>query len=125
MSPFPSILFTIIVFSLCGEYVVDFFFLDGVVLPCDHERLGFLHHQLIYVRIRSINQSINQGDKTLSVCVCVCCHPIYSGRQVCGRITSRGQTGGRSHGISPPSFCGTCLIFSREKDSAIPFFRRP
>ena len=40
--------------------------------------------------------------------------------------TSRGHTGGRSHRIShPPSFCGACLIFSREKDSVIPFPRRP
>ena len=40
--------------------------------------------------------------------------------------TSRGHTGGRSHRIShPPSFCGACLHFSREKDSAIPFPRRP
>ena len=58
------------------------------------------------------------------VCVCVCSHPIYSGRQLCGR-TSRGHTGGRSHRISPPSFCGACLNFSREKDSAVPFPRRP
>ena len=46
-----------------------------------------------------------------------CCHPIYSGRRSCGR-TSRGHTGGRSHRNSPPSFCGTCLNFSREKESA-------
>ena len=40
--------------------------------------------------------------------------------------TSRGHTGGRSHRIShPPSFCGACLNSSREKDSAIPFPRRP
>ena len=40
--------------------------------------------------------------------------------------TSRGRTEGRSHRIShPPSFCGPCLNFSREKDSAIPFPRRP
>ena len=40
--------------------------------------------------------------------------------------TSRGHTGGRSHGIfHPPSFCGMCPNFSREKDSAIPFPRRP
>ena len=40
--------------------------------------------------------------------------------------TSRGHTGGRSHRIShPPSFCGACLNFSREKDSAFPFPRRP
>ena len=40
--------------------------------------------------------------------------------------TSRGHTGGRSHRIfHPPSFCGACLDFCREKDSAIPFPRRP
>ena len=40
--------------------------------------------------------------------------------------TSRGHTRGRSHRFShPPSFCGTCLNFSREKDSAISFPRRP
>ena len=40
--------------------------------------------------------------------------------------TSRGHTGGRSHRIfRPPSLCGACLHFSREKDSAIPFPRRP
>ena len=51
-----------------------------------------------------------------------CCHPIYSGRQACGR-TSRGHTGGRLHRIShPPSFCGACLNFSRGKDSAVPEF---
>ena len=39
--------------------------------------------------------------------------------------TRRSHTGGRSPRIShPPSFCGACLIFSREKDSAIPFPRR-
>ena len=61
-----------------------------------------------------------------SVCVCVvCCHPIYSGRQVCWR-TSRGQTGGRSHRVSPPSFCGARLnFFARLKDSDVPFPRRP
>ena len=41
--------------------------------------------------------------------VCVCFLPIHSGHQ--DRI---------SH---PPSFCGACLNFSREKDSAIPFPR--
>ena len=60
------------------------------------------------------------------MCVCVCVvtsHPIYSGRQTCGR-TSRGHTGRRSHNISPPSFCGTCLNFYREKDLAVSFPRR-
>ena len=51
--------------------------------------------------------------------------PIHSGHQV--RWTySRGHTGGRSHRIfHPPSFCGACLNFSREKDSAVSFPRRP
>ena len=39
--------------------------------------------------------------------------------------TSRGHTGG-SHRIShPPSFCGACLNFSREKDSVILSPRQP
>ena len=43
-----------------------------------------------------------------------------------GVTQEEGHTGGRSHRIShPPSFCGACLNFSREKDSAIPFPRRP
>ena len=40
--------------------------------------------------------------------------------------TSRGHTGGSSHRIFyQPSFCGACLHFSREKNSAVPFPRRP
>ena len=58
------------------------------------------------------------------VCVCVFFLSILDIKFV-GR-TSRGHTGGRSHRIfNPPSFCGACLDFSREKDSAIPFPRRP
>ena len=59
--------------------------------------------------------------------ICVCCvfFPFILDIKAIGR-TSRGHTGGRSHRISrPPSFCGACLYFSREKDSAIPFPRRP
>ena len=59
-----------------------------------------------------------------SVCVCVF-FPFILDIKFVGR-TSRGHTGGRSHTIfPPPSFCGACLSFSREKDSAIPFPRRP
>ena len=58
-------------------------------------------------------------------CVCVCFLPVHSAHIFVGR-TSRGHTRGRSQRISrPPSFCGACLYFSREKDSAIPFPRRP
>ena len=59
-----------------------------------------------------------------SVCVCVF-FPFILDIKFVGR-TSRGHTGGRSHRIShPPSFCGACLNFSRENDSAIIFPRRP
>ena len=54
--------------------------------------------------------------------MCVCFLPVY---KFVGR-TSRGHIRGKSHRIfHPPSFCGACLNFSREKDSAIPFPRRP
>ena len=57
-------------------------------------------------------------------CVCVFFPSILDIKFV-GR-TSRGHTGRRSHRIfNPPSFCGACLDFCREKDSAIPFPRRP
>ena len=59
-------------------------------------------------------------------CVCVCIFfPFILDIKFVGR-TSRGHTGGRPHRISHPlSFCGACLNFYREKDSAIPFPRRP
>ena len=58
------------------------------------------------------------------VCVCVFFPSILDIKFV-GR-TSRGHTGGRSHRIfNRPSFCGACLDFCREKDSAVPFPRRP
>ena len=60
----------------------------------------------------------------VSVCVVCVCFPFILDINFVGR-TSRGHTGGRSHRIfHPPSFCGACLNFSREKDSAIPFPRR-
>ena len=63
-------------------------------------------------------------QRIVLVCVCVF-FPFILDIKFVGR-TSRGHTGGRSHRIShPPSFCGACLDFCREKDSAIPFPRRP
>ena len=63
-------------------------------------------------------------DATLVVCVRVF-FPFILDIKFVGQ-TSRGHTGGRSHRIShPPSFCGARLNFSREKDSAVPFPRRP
>ena len=65
------------------------------------------------------------GPDCAVMCVCVCVFfPFILDIKFVGR-TSRGHTRGRSHRIShPPSFCGACLDFSREKDSAIPFPRR-
>ena len=55
------------------------------------------------------------------MCVCVF-FPFILDIKFVGR-TSRGHTGGRSHRIChPPSFCGACLNFSREKDSAMHSF---
>ena len=67
---------------------------------------------------------VSSSQCCVRVYMCVRCHSIYSGRQICRR-TSRGQTGGRPIRICPPSFCGACLNFSREKDSAVPFPHRP
>ena len=68
----------------------------------------------------------NKNERQNSTCV-VCCvfFPFILDIKFVGR-TIRGHTGGRSHRIfHPPSFCSACLNFSREKDSAFPFPRRP
>ena len=71
-----------------------------------------------------VHQKIGENIYDEPVCVCVFFPSILDIKFV-GR-TSRGHTGGKSHRIShPPSFCGACLNFSREKDSAIPFPRLP
>ena len=67
---------------------------------------------------------IQQVRRYILLCVCVFFSFILDIKFV-GR-TSRGHPGGRSHRIfHPPSFCGACLYFSREKDAASPFPRRP
>ena len=71
----------------------------------------------------SLSSALLLSFSGMFVC-CVVIPFILDVRLTCGR-TSRGHTGGRSHRISPPYFCGACLIFSREKDSAVPFPRRP
>ena len=76
------------------------------------------------VGLGGANPAVNTPRPSRGVCVCVFFPSILDIKFV-GR-TSRGHTGGRSHRIfNPPSFCGACLDFCREKDSAIPFPRRP
>ena len=89
-----------------------------------------VHGTISYVVFQNISITavleIRSPPRLLPVCVCVCVFfPFILDIKFVGR-TSRGHTGGRSHRIfHPPSFCGACLHFSREKDSAIPFPRRP
>ena len=72
-----------------------------------------------------VQQYYRDANSVLLLCVCCVFFPFILDIKFVGR-TSRGHTGGRSHRIShPPSFCGACLNFSREKDSAVPFPRRP
>ena len=92
---------------------------------------GFLHlssavRALIFLS-RRIQPFISLVEREVEFCVCCVCvfYPFILDIKFVGR-TRRGHTRGRSHMIShPPSFCGACLSFSREKDSAIPFPRRP
>ena len=84
-------------------------------------RLGGLKRRRLQIT-DSVVRWLSLQDSRM--CVCVFFTFILDIKFV-GR-TSRGHTGGRSHRISrPPSFCGACLNFYREKDSAFPFPRRP
>ena len=79
-----------------------------------------VHASCTVVLATSVANSPDTCISLLPVCVCVF-FPFILDIKFVGR-TSRGHTGGRSHRIShPPSFCGACLNFTREKDSAIPF----
>ena len=74
---------------------------------------------------RTKTRKIERPRSMVVVCVCCVFFPFILDIKFVGR-TSRSHTGGRSHRIShPPSFCGASLNFSREKDSAVPFPRRP
>ena len=81
--------------------------------------------QLLYTYINR-HAGIPNKTKHNEVCVRVVCFlPNYSGRQACWTYRP-GSNRRKSHRIShPPSFCGACLNFSRETDSAVPFPRRP
>ena len=78
----------------------------------------------LYGVLYDLSYSFKRGSTRLQLTVCVF-FPFILDVKFVG-CTSRGRTGGRSHGIShPPSFCGAWPDLSREKDSAVPFPRRP
>ena len=79
-----------------------------------------INHYAGIQKIKNQTRSSLESSFCTLRCVCVCVFfPFildFNGR------TSRGHTGGRSHRIfHPPSLCGACLNFSREKDPAIPY----
>ena len=81
-----------------------------------------MHSFLVFVDNNSIlDKEPWRFANIYNECVCVF-FPFILDIKFVGR-TSRGHTGGRSHRISHSPFCGACLNFSREKDSAIPFPR--
>ena len=105
--------------SFCGACLL-FFSQEGFShsFPSSTVKSNFVFYRF---SSRPINRDVlsQNLDENNSVCF-VCFLPIHSGHQV--RWTY--QPG--SHRIFHlPSFCGACLNFSREKDSAIPFPRRP
>ena len=93
-----------------------------VVVEVVNILLCFLH-RLELTKYRSILLEIENIFFLPVVCVCVVIPFILDVRFV--DVPSGSHTGGRSHRTSPPSFCGACLNFCREKDSAVPFPRRP
>ena len=95
------------------------------VVRAIHTNIVVLHSVNIPLFVLHVHiiqqQKVNRAR--MNVCVCFFFPSILYIKFV-GR-TSRGHTRGRSHRIfHPPSFCGACLNFSREKDSAVPFRRR-
>ena len=105
-------------------YIYIFWVTPACVWCCDASTFSdHENHQTSNLNIKYYNKGQCPDHRqtfAANNCVCVCFLPIYSGRQ----IRWKYQPG--SHRISyPPSFCGTCLYFSREKDSDVPFPRRP
>ena len=99
------------------------FFLRKKIPASQKARVGTSTVSLAWGANREVKERVKgKASRVQSVCVFF---PSILDIKFVGR-TSRGHTGGRSHRIfNPPPFCGACLDFCREKDSAIPFPRRP
>ena len=130
-------------FILHNLYFLIFFLRGKIPRSCDdtdirttpqRQMVSRLHYQLNnrgdrirFVVSQAKNKTSSWHFNGVPQWNCCCCvfFPSILDIKFVGR-TSRGHTGGRSHRIfNPPSFCGACLDFCREKDSAIPFPRRP
>ena len=72
--------------------------------------------------VLAVQQSRPHAPPSLRVCIAI---PFILDVRLVDAPASRGHTGGKSHRIYPLSFCDACLNFYREKDSAVPFPRRP
>ena len=109
--------------SQCAALLLPFYHVQRTVVCCPHI-FEWVHYYLLHDEHVVVVVFFTLTDRASTICLCVFFPSILDIKFV-GR-TSRGHTGGRSHRIfSPPSFCGACLDFCREKDSAIHFPRRP
>ena len=109
--------------STCIYYMVSILLSEMVRPNVPKASIEIQNYYIIMSSVRVIVRGTPK-EELATMCVCVF-FPFILDIKFVGR-TSRGHTGGRSHRIShPPSFCGACLNFSREKDPAIPFPRRP
>ena len=100
--------------------------MGGDIGKFNRVREGTIQYIINHCIMQYYSNKSKYSEIILLVHVCVCVFfPSILDIKFVGR-TSRGHTGGRSHRIfNPPSFCGACLDFCREKDSAFPFPRRP
>ena len=102
-----------------------------ITKTCDETRRGYtlsispLHDHLAFSHQPPDCRPAGLGQHLHCVCVCVfSSHPFWTSSSLdvpAGVTQEEGHTGI----FNPPSFCGACLDFCREKDSAIPFPRRP
>ena len=107
-----------------GDLCLERSTIGSIIVVITTSSVLFFMLLIKHVPLKAIIKPLTGGCSEGLVCLRVS-FPFILDINFVGR-TSRGHTGGKSHRISyPPSFCGACLHLSREKDSAIPFPRRP
>ena len=103
-----------------SDFSLKIYYVDSVCV-CLFVCLGVGFLRIISDRTPTIFNSIT------CVCVCVCIViPFILDAIRLVDVPAGVTTQEEGHRIPhPPSFCGACLNFYREKDPAIPFPRRP